>query len=173
MSGFKSLIGCTNRAYFPTFVMSGLATGNTSEYMIQYFQTTNANHWGLYPNGTPLQRLYNPVLQASNRSKMCSSQVSLGPGDSCDEFPFASTYQSGPQVYGPAFNTSLCSQFAPVWNGGLSYTINASPGYSPSQTCARGHVPLVYNTDAGSQLSVFYLSNRMIDRDAFWIRTAS
>ena len=57
------------------------------------------DHWGADDN--PLQRLADPNLQMANRTQTCGSGASRPfvtlpatvPTDSCDEYPFAATYQ--------------------------------------------------------------------------------
>ena len=83
--------------------------------------------------------------------------------------PFASTTQSGPQLYGALFVPALCTVIQPVYNGGFSYTNKVDPGYSASQRCEIGHIAVADNTDVGTQLSDFYTTNRVLDAEAFWV----
>ena len=51
--------------------------------------------------GTPLTRLYDPVVKDANRAAACAGFVKIDEYDSCDEFPFASTHQGASIVTDP------------------------------------------------------------------------
>jgi len=94
------------------------------------------DQFGVPGANNPLTRDVNQADINANRNASCAGFVSNGPGDSCDEYPFASTYQ------GAAF---------------------AGPGrYSTA------HVPSGQNSQAGSDLNGFFLTQRIIDGDPFY-----
>ncbi|MFF4237579.1 NucA/NucB deoxyribonuclease domain-containing protein [Actinomadura geliboluensis] len=65
---------------------------------IQDAQNQTSHHWGRLqslgnePDGEPLSRLINKDLQNRNRTEACGNR-NPGAGESCDEYPFASTRQ--------------------------------------------------------------------------------
>jgi len=52
------------------------------------------SHWGNPRRGQPLNRVTLQATIDKNRNEACGDMVT-GPGQSCDEFPFASSYQGG------------------------------------------------------------------------------
>jgi hypothetical protein len=52
--------------------------------------------------GTPLTRMYNPTQRDANRAAACAGFVKTDADDSCDEFPFASTYEGAALITDPA-----------------------------------------------------------------------
>ena len=108
--------------------------------------------------------------------------------DSCDEYPFASTYESGAMEEGadgnpkPFVTTGAdCAQvtanYTPVinpdpnnppvepqeWNG---VTVNSWTSPLP---CIRGHVPKKLNSYVGGKFRGLIGAARLIDKDAFWV----
>src|ERR1019366_2223728 len=101
--------GCVNEQSIPTMNLS-ISVYGASAAMIQWAQENLSGHWGLQGQGQPLHRLFNSILQGDNRTIICQDGSftadqnitnALTPykdNDSCDEFPFASTYESGAMV---------------------------------------------------------------------------
>lgn len=61
-------------------------------------QVTLPGNPGAYSGGlvgSPLTRMYNPAQTDANRAAACAGFVSYGGDDSCDEYPFAATYEGG------------------------------------------------------------------------------
>jgi hypothetical protein len=59
-------------------------------------QANLADHWAaLYSNlvGPPINRMYDPATAELNRNTSCADFVKQNTSDSCDEYPFAATYQ--------------------------------------------------------------------------------
>lgn len=58
-------------------------------------EETLRHHWGWKGHGPALSRTTNKSLKAKNNRVACHSENSpqLSPGQSCDEYPFASTYE--------------------------------------------------------------------------------
>lgn len=162
-------------AFVPQLALSGLNGTNPSAALIDWIQTYNSDHWGQYPNGTPLTRLNNPFVAETNRSVMCGSfvpQPTIVPNDSCDEFPFASTYQSGAELGLTAAN---CGEGQMVWLTNTSQWVflpvpgQTGPVWNPTQRCAVGHIPLSSNQSVGGSYSQLIQNNRLLDQDPFWI----
>ena len=93
--------GCVFPSFTPTFVLdSNLPEVDESAHHILVAQDELIHHPGLRGFGLPLNRLANQVLSDRNRETACEGFVPAEPGDSCDEYPFASTYQ-GADMAGP------------------------------------------------------------------------
>jgi hypothetical protein len=163
--------GCSIAGYTPELVLTGYDSGNSATASVYGFQYYNVDHWGQYPNGRKLSRLNNPTQANKNRYYMCQNGTwtknSTVPNDSCDEFPFAGTYQSGKLL---GLKASQCAQWIPKFNStNHTWTLVEYPGYSTSERCVLGHVALTYNTADGTMYSNFIQANRLLDRDTFWI----
>jgi len=162
-------VGCAIPSFTPTLPVTGLSTGNTSAAFVDFILTNNADHWGEYPSGTPLTRLNNPTQAQANRDAMCAGFVPnpLVPGDSCDEFPFAATNQSGNML---GLTASQCSVIRPQFNSATSsWQFFYYGTYSTSQRCGIGHVTGSDNSSVGGMYSAFLQNNRLLDGDPFWI----
>lgn len=163
--------GCAIPSYIPQLQVTGYSSDNTSTAYIDFFQANNADHWGQYPSGSLLTRLNNPTQATANRNAMCySGAFTANPvvtNDSCDEFPFASTYQSGAML---GLTGSQCSQLLPEYiSATSSWVVYEYPGYSASQRCGLGHVTQSDNYSTGGMYSAFIQNNRVLDQDAFWL----
>ncbi len=122
------------------------------------------------PGQVLLNRIYNinravdPNAIDANRRASCGGITGPRSGQSCDEYPFASSNQgprpSGPNTSGPARTFAGCGDIkddkAKIGNTGPG-------GYS---VCL---IPQSENSRAGSFLSWFYTKNRIIEGDGFYI----
>lgn len=114
-------------------------------------------------SGTYLHRLTDKTLVAKNRSIACGTPppAPLAPAaNSCDEYPFASTYE-GAYFSGGGART---------YDGCYYQIANQSTGASGYSICS---VDNQQNTSAGSDLSGFYIRNRVIDGDYFTVHIGS
>ena len=185
--------GCVDERFIPTLVLP-LAKYGSSAAMIQWAQFNLSGAWGLQGIGAPLHRLVDPILQANNREVICDSSfvpnaaitAALAPyndTDSCDEYPFASTYESGAMVDGvtgaqkPFVTTGAnCAQVTANQTGtsgnneAADWATTSVVG-SPSGTepCVRGHIPGLLNSLVGSAYSALITTRRLIDKDPFWV----
>jgi hypothetical protein len=117
-----------------------------------------------------LTRTQNQVLTEANRDTACPTGPSYPrpAGFSCDEYPFASTYQgAASQIYGRQFiiialNTGQSFSCQVPW---LPRRLAGdSGGYSACM------VPAGENSLGGSDLQAFYIDNRVIELDTFSVR---
>lgn len=86
-----------------------------------------------------------------NRKRTCGAQSTVPfaqldpvafPEDSCDEFPFAGTYQGGT-------NGGLCAEIVPqLTNGNWTFRETTGHPVTYKESCVRGHVPLPVNKAA-------------------------
>lgn len=77
------------------------------------------SHWGSPVNGVPLTRLTDDNQIRTNRSIACGSVVT-GPGEACDEYPLATTYQGGNGAAANDRSTRVVPQSANDSQGGLT-----------------------------------------------------
>jgi hypothetical protein len=185
--------GCVDEAFTPTLYPSYAQDGAAAD-MINFYEKNIAPWYGdqYSPAPQPLHRLVNSIVQSNNREVICdktftpdsSITAALAPyndTDSCDEYPFASTYESGAMVDGvdgnqkPYVTTGAnCAQETAVHTG----TTGPEPAdwstitktSSGSYPCIRAHIPNLLNGHVGSEYSALIRTSRLIDKDAFWVQ---
>ena len=107
----------------------------------------------------PLHRLVNATQQAANRNTACPSSLPRPTGKSCDEYPFASTYEGAALSGGLARTQSWCQ---------VSLVNPPSTGSAGYSVCM---IDVAENRAAGSLLnSVLFVPSRVIDGDAFYVQ---
>lgn len=180
--------GCVFPEFIPTLILSRRDFGAAAA-MIQWAQKNLHARWGL-PGGEPLTRLAGRAATKKNRDKICDrSFVNMGtriggPGDadSCDEFPFAGTNQSG--AAGPdgvkgeacaqveAIRTRHSGTEAEQWND-----VKPIGKFSRNAKCVRGHIPRNLNVDLGRNKLTGYRGFikmvRLINDDRFFLEVTS
>jgi hypothetical protein len=156
-----STSGCVYPKASPQFGLSLSAYGAAA---VTYYwaQTYLPDGWGFT---RPLHRLADTSLADANRARTCDStfvKVSAVANDSCDEFPFAKTYEGGAQG-------KQCADVVPLLEGGTWHLYEANPNKPVTmlESCVRGHVPLSQNEGAGGELGRFTQAQRVLDYDAY------
>jgi hypothetical protein len=178
----NSTDGCVDEDFTPTLSLP-VATYGASAAMIEWAQDNLSAAWGLQGSGQPLHRLANDTERTANRATICNDGtfVNLGSAiggdygdmDSCDEFPFAGTYESG--ALNGVDSGAQCAQVtalegvpgaateATAWN-------EVSAGsFDTDAACVRGHIPLTLNRNVGLAYGRFIQAQRLIDDDPFWV----
>jgi len=189
--------GCVDENFTPTMYIS-YSEGGASVDMVNYYEENIAPYYGnqYSPDPKPLHRLTDPILSGpngNNREIICGGftldpaiTAALAPyndTDSCDEYPFASTYESGAMEEGAdgnpkpfvttgancaqvtADHTDTTNQFESTdW---VSVTVNSTTGSDP---CIRGHIPKRLNSYVGGVFRGLIGTARLIDKDAFWVQ---
>jgi hypothetical protein len=118
---------------------------------------------------TPLTR-GDPAQTDPNRAKVCNTFqpfLTLVPQDSCDEYPFASSQQSGGAL---GLTGADCLEALPLQlaNGTWSYSFLNKYTHAYPQLCEVGHVNQTLNSAVGSQaLNPMYTANRMLIGDPY------
>lgn len=114
-SVLQGSIGCVDNLFIPTVVYDSTTTPNITAVAQHVYTAQNgglSTAWGADPNvvanGQYLTRDMTPGDSDLNRSAACSDFVPKSDGDSCDEFPLASTYQ------GAAFNSDYSTASVPL-----------------------------------------------------------
>lgn len=124
--------------------------------------------WG---EKTPLRRLASTYGASLNRDQTCGSKSSdpfepfpdaVVQDDSCDEFPFARTYEGGT-------NGALCADILPNKVDDQWFVSPADPTkpWTFTEPCVRGHVPLTDNKAAGGKLGSFPQTDRVLDAEKY------
>lgn len=124
------------------------------------------NKWGLLI-GWPLTR---SLDGDSRREYICGFRSTVAfvpkpdivPDDSCDEFPFASTYQGGT-------DGAQCAEIVPLLENGKWEIYEADPARPVKYTepCVRAHVTLPMNRLAGTAYTNLIQSQRLVEKDPF------
>lgn len=132
-------------------------TGSYSEFA-SHVQQAQASGLPGAERIRPLHRLRDPALIRANRAVACPAHYDRPPGNSCDEYPFASTYegaalsQGGPRTF-PGCSVSLADPPSTVANG-----------YSVSM------IDAIQNSGAGAAMNAqLYQRYRVLDGDPFTV----
>jgi hypothetical protein len=157
-------VGCVFPGYTPTLVVPASVYG-TAAVNIAVGETFLRGNPGYL---TPLHR-GDTADRQGNMDAVCDStffhNTLLVPNDSCDEYPFASSLESGGQLSLTGVN---CLETVPqIVNGVWKVWFLTAP---VGQQCERGHVPNDQNTAVGGPLSVLYSANRMLIGDAYFVQ---
>lgn len=108
--------GCVNWRYTPTYTLN---RGNGKLYEvaghIEWAQNNLKYPWGVKGKGKPLHMLKDRKLQKKNRQVACG-KATPPPGKSCDEFPFAATYEGA--AFNPDYSTNNLNAKQNSYEGG-------------------------------------------------------
>lgn len=140
-------IGCVFPGYVPTMAYS--LSGPYAQ-LAQHIQDAQGS--GL---PTTLTRVTDPNIQDANRATACPAGYPRPDGFSCDEYPFASTYQGAIFTGGGPRTWDWCQ---------LDIGQPNSTGSSGYSVCM---IDAGQNSGGGSVLGSFYSGNRVIDHDPF------
>lgn len=103
---------------------------------IKRIQQAGPHHYGRIGN-SPLTRTTSTAIERANRRVACGGRPGRPAGHSCDEYPFAKTYQGASRTRQPDWG----------WAWVPAREQNAQGGY----------------------ISSFYASQRVLDKDKFWV----
>lgn len=164
-------VGCVFPQAVPTMK---LPLRNAGQANVAWSMRNLKGHWGWQGRGKPLTRLADEGKSDANRNKICHDGTFKAdpqvPDDSCDEYPFAKTRQSGGQRN---LAGKDCAEIRPhkETSGKRKgqWTIYYVGNVTPSSECTIGHVPNKQNDSVGGSLSGFYQKQRVIDGEKFWI----
>lgn len=171
--------GCIFPAYKPDLDLS-LKKYGAAAAMYLWAQDNMKAHWGAYPYGGKLTRLKDNDLATKNQKKLCKGFRQIptigmpGDRDSCDEFPFAKTYQSGAGALGKAggagcvqayaVRTADTGSVAEQWG---NVAIQRRPNLRAP--CIRGHIPETLNKGAGGAYGAFVNNQRVFNAEPFFL----
>ena len=111
-----------------------------------------------------MTRQANVAIQTRNGAVICDRTFVAGqtvPQDSCDEYPFAASRQSGAAY---VVRGSECAEVTPVVGTDAPWEYNLNR-YSGAERCLRAHVPLQENLAVGTALSILTQTERILDND--------
>ncbi|MBE1488213.1 hypothetical protein [Plantactinospora soyae] len=122
-----------------------------------------------------MRRLADESLQRTNRNIICDStfvpRPAEVPEDSCDEFPFAATYESGAML---GLTGAQCAEVLPYIDDVTgTWDVRYLKPVTGSERCVRGHVSLASNTDVGGDLGRLTTAQRLLDHEEYWIGITS
>lgn len=120
------------------------------------------------PGATPMTRTTDDTLIQNNRNISCNRVPRPRPaGNDCDEYPFASTNQSGSSG-GPArtYLGTPCETTMPTWVSRVPLPV----GHYDSTGFSMCMLSSGENRRGGGILSWFYAKNRVLDGDRFYVK---
>jgi hypothetical protein len=158
--------GCVDSSGIPEFILS-LSDTTVDQAAAGYLwaQEKLPDAWGT--PGHELRRLADNTDQETNRAKVCDSTFvknpTLNADDSCDEFAFAATYQSGGQLGLTGIN---CEEIFPFKDTSGNWEIRTLRGDTTAH-CQQAHVDQLNNTTVGGDLGNFTQNERVLDMDEY------
>ena len=157
--------GCVFPGYTPTLLLPASVFGAGAVNVAAGEQQLTGNPG----QANPLHR-GDPDNNKANMAAICDGSFvrdpSLVPDDSCDEYPFASTQESGGQL---KLTGPQCIEGIPYVDPSGQFVWNQRNNIFTGQ-CERGHVPGPQNSFVGGALGGFYQANRMIIGDPFYVQ---
>ncbi|MFE3526749.1 Tat pathway signal protein [Streptomyces sp. NPDC059161] len=136
-----------------------------------------ASHPGSKKYNAPLHRLADDSTAKDNRGKMCLLAIAeWNPnpnaiGASCDEYPFAKSRESGGMTLSSG---KSCVQMYAVKKPDGTYMLKLDENYAYpawNEICGRAAITSSQNTAAGGKLGRFTTSVRLLDNDAYFVKT--
>lgn len=122
----------------------------------------------------PLSRDPDEATATTRREYTCGSKSSdpfgymdhLVPDDSCDEFPFARSYEGGT-------DGAFCADILPLFENGqwMIYEARADKPVTGYEPCVRGHVTNADNGNAGLALGRYVQRDRVLDTEKYNVYT--
>jgi hypothetical protein len=172
--------GCVFPDATPEYVVPISQYGAAAAF-IQWAQTHLSGHWGNPAlGGAPLTRLGNPKQAKDNRRIICGRgfrALAAVASDSCDEFPFASSKQSG--ALNGVTTGRDCAQVEAVRNPAVPRTaplaqrwpsVKVIGTFTGNEACARGHIPLMLNQEVGRDgLATLTREERILPGDTYTV----
>jgi hypothetical protein len=165
--GVNTSTGCVISSVRAQLTLS-LATYGAAAALYGFAENDWIDEWG--SSGNPLQRQPDPAVQNINRTSTCGTGAARPwvdddvtvPDDSCDEYPFAATYQGGT-------NGGLCADVYPLLVNGTweIFQDPNAPAVTFDEPCLRGHVNVDQNKAAGGQVGRLATGQRVIDGEKY------
>jgi len=164
---------CDNRGARGVRGQGCVVNATTTYYVYQYdqrFYSVAAHIAAAHSSGLPgshwselpLTRTTNPATVSSNRRAACPRSVQRPDGYTCDEYPFASTLQ-GAASGGVVRVLPGCNLLEVPGTGPVGFSRCMVPTADAS---AHGSNE---NSAQGSNLGLFYGSQRVLDGEDFWV----
>jgi hypothetical protein len=163
--------GCVYASSIPTLAFS-LATYRGSAALILWTQQYMTTKWGAASSSSPMHRYAGRARQRANRRVICEDSswatTATVTDDSCDEFPFAASMESG-ALHG--YTGAQCAEITPVQNATTgSWSVQHNKTITYAEGCVRAHVTRGDNTNLGGQLGRYTTSYRVLDGDPYYVQ---
>lgn len=173
-SGGGMNYGCVFKNYIPSFTVN-TAKHPTASAFYWVLMKRLPTHPGSKAASQPLERV-SQAQKDANRAKICPTGWSVDtqvPEPTCEEYPFASTAQSGGGI--PGATGDDCVQMTGPQNPDGTWELKADLRFFPpptwSEGCGRGTITKGHNEGAGSDLGAFYGAQRIMTGDKFYVDT--
>ncbi|WP_125805546.1 hypothetical protein [Actinoplanes sp. ATCC 53533] len=158
LPGNNTVAGCVIRDIAPMMLYS--YSGPYEELAWHILAAQDSGLAGSHPDyglshPAPLNRLIDAAQQDANYRRACPSSYPRPAGLSCDEYPFQSSQQGASTGGGPGRTFEGCQVPLPAGTG--------PSGYSACM------IDETDNSDGGNALGSFYLDQRMLNGDAFYV----
>jgi len=158
LPGNNTVAGCVVRDVAGTMFYS--VSGAYEELAWHILDAQNSGLAGSHPayelpNPAPLNRLVDAAQQTANYNRSCPSSYPRPAGLSCDEYPFQSSRQGASTGGGPGRTFPGCQVPLPSGTG--------PSGYSACM------IDATENSEGGSALGSFYVDQRILDNDAYYV----
>ncbi|MFF0018825.1 hypothetical protein [Streptomyces sp. NPDC005374] len=162
--------GCIAPRISPTLPID-YATRQAGATLVAVGSQVNNHWWGWEEKNKPLTRLADDADAEANRDIICPDTFVPDPvvvDGSCDEYPFARTYQS--RDNGTVFSGDRCQQLTSrqLSNGDWDlFTVDGD--WDPNAPCLRATTPLAQNSAVGGDLGRFTQDVRLLDQDKYFV----
>ncbi|OJF15412.1 NucA/NucB deoxyribonuclease domain-containing protein [Couchioplanes caeruleus] len=158
LPGNNTVAGCIIRDIAPMLYYS--ISGPYEELAWHVLAAQDSGLAGSHPayglsHPAPLNRLIDAAQQDANYRRACPSSYPRPAGLSCDEYPFQSSRQGASTGGGPGRTFDGCQVPLPAGTG--------PSGYSACM------IDDDDNSNGGSALNSFYIDQRMLNSDAFYV----
>jgi hypothetical protein len=157
--------GCVIPAYTPELQVS-VSRHQAAAIGIAVAQSL-PDGWG---STVELTRLADESAAEGNRRKICEDGTWVKRADvrddSCDEYAFARSRQSGGQLGLAGID---CAEIVPWFDETDGQWYFEAIRFTGQERCLRAHVPLDENSLVGSDLGGLTTSARLIDNDRYWV----
>jgi hypothetical protein len=114
----------------------------------------------------PMTRLADEGDAEANRRVVCDNTYSpIFADDTCDEFAFAATYQSGPML---GIHSGIECAEVYFLNDGVQWSVYPVRTFYGNEACVRAHVPGAQNSAVGGAYSALIRTERLLNGDPFY-----
>jgi hypothetical protein len=156
--GNRAAVGCVVPEAEPVLDIKG--RGNVADHT-QHIARAQASGLPGAPNGDPLQRTLNKGTIQANRDASCNTIRGRTSGQSCDEYPFASTLEGADKNPSSPRTFSNCGITSPP-----PIPDGSAPGPNGFSMCM---IPASQNSRGGAIAGWFYAKNRILEGETFYI----
>jgi hypothetical protein len=161
--------GCAVSVFNPTLQLD-YADRQAGALFVSIGSRLNNHWWGWEEKSRPLTRLADEEDAEANRTLICPATFVPDPSvldASCDEFPFAATYQS--RGNGEIYNGDRCQQLTSEQQPNGDWDLFPIGTWDANAPCLRATTPLDQNRNVGGDLGRFAVSSRLLDGDSYYV----